>query len=72
VTKPREDYPLEDGPSFAHDVQPLEEELALIESDSPPVGQGPGSDYHANVQAALREAKAAAAAEAAQPKDRPA
>lgn len=50
-----EDYPLKDGPSFAHDVKPLEEELATAE-EHPEYG----IDVAA-VTAALEEAKADAA-----------
>lgn len=57
MPKPQ-DYPLEDGPSFAHDIVPLEEELELIEGPNPPYGQGPESNYHRMVQAALEEARA--------------
>lgn len=56
--------PLGDGASYAHDVKPLEEELRKIE-ENPEWGQGPGTDYHRNVQTALRMAKADAAKEAA-------
>lgn len=47
-----EDYPLGDGPSFAHDVKPLEEELALAKEHP---------EYNIDVEAvsaALEEAKA--------------
>lgn len=47
--------PLGDGPSFAHDVKPLEEELALAKAHPEY-----GIDVEA-VEAALREAKADAA-----------
>jgi hypothetical protein len=52
--------PLGDGPSFAHDVKPLEEELALAKAHPEY-----GIDVEA-VEAALREAKADAAREAGQ------
>lgn len=62
------DGPLGDGASYASDVKPLEEELAKIEQN-PEWGMGPGTEYHANVQAALREALADAARNEEQPKD---
>lgn len=52
--------PLGDGPSYAHDVADLEAELRKVEAN-PEWGQGPGTDYHARLQEALREAKADAA-----------
>jgi len=55
VEKPGKDYPLGDGPSFAHDVKPLEEELALAKAHPEY-----GIDTEA-VEAALREARADAA-----------
>ena len=59
------DGPLGDGASYAHDVKPLEEEIALA-ADHPEYG----IDVEAH-QAALREAKADAAANGWQPVDRP-
>ena len=52
---PEGEGPLGDGPSFAHDVKPLEEELALAKAHPEY-----GIDVEA-VEAALREAKADAA-----------
>jgi hypothetical protein len=53
-----DDGPLGDGPSFTHDVKPLEEELALAKTHPEY-----GIDVEA-VEAALREARADAAGEA--------
>lgn len=66
---PASDGPLGDGASYAHDVEPLEEELVLIENGGAGAGMGVGSEYHSNVQAALREALADAARNEEQPKD---
>lgn len=54
IPDPRQ-FPLGDGPSYAHDVRPLEEELAI--ADAHPEY---GIDVEA-VRAALEEAKADAA-----------
>ena len=60
--------PFGDGPSYADDVKPLEEELFKIEAN-PEWGMGPGTAYHSATQEALREAYADAAANEPQPKD---